>query len=156
MKLKLSEMASVAEIIAAIGVILSLIFVGLQINEGNLETRAATIQASADAEAFMIATMLNQSDTWHKVVTGAPFDNEEETRSAILLFNLLMTESENRFHQFNSGFLESQSWDGRVASLHPLVRLPIFEVWKESIGALNHSADFLDFLDSLAEETTID
>jgi len=156
MKMRLSDWASIAEIIAAIGVILSLIFVGLQINEGNEETRAATIQASADAEAFMIATMLNQSGTWHKVVTGAPFDSEEETRSGILLFNLLMTESENRFHQFNSGFLDSQSWEGRVASLRPLVRLPIFGVWKESFGALNHSADFLDLLDRLAEEPLID
>ena len=156
MKLKLSEWASIAEIIAAIGVILSLIFVGLQINEGNQETRAATTQASADAEAFMIATMLSQSDIWHKVVTGAPFDSEEEIRSGILLFNLVITESENRFHQFNSGFLDSQSWNGRVASLRPLLRLPAFEVWKESYGALNHSADFLELLDRLAEEPTID
>ena len=130
--------------------------VGLQINEGNQETRAATIQASADAEAFMIATMLNQSGTWNKVVTGAPFDSEEETRSGILLYNLLMTESENRFHQFNSGFLDSQSWEGRVASLRPLVRPPMFEVWKESFGALNNSAAFLALLDNLAEETAID
>ncbi|MFT5501021.1 MAG: hypothetical protein ACI88G_001154, partial [Woeseiaceae bacterium] len=51
------------------------------------------------------------------------------------------------------GFLDSQSWQGRLASLRPLVRLPIFGTWKESVGALNHSADFLDLLDSLAEET---
>jgi hypothetical protein len=61
---KLSNVASIAEIIAAIGIIFSLIFVGLQINEGNQETRAATIQAAAGAEAFMIATMVNHSDTW--------------------------------------------------------------------------------------------
>ena len=46
MKLKLTDWASIAEIIAAIGVVFSLIFVGLQINEGNQETRAATIQAA--------------------------------------------------------------------------------------------------------------
>jgi hypothetical protein len=152
MKMKLSDWASLAEIIAAIGVILSLIFVGLQINEGNQETRAATLQAAADGEAFMIATMLNHSDTWHKVVTGAPLENEEEIRIGILLFNLVMTESENRFHQYNSGFLDSQSWHGRLASLRPLVKLPIFRVWKESIGSMNHSADFLALMDRLAED----
>jgi len=42
MKWKLSNVASIAEIVAAIGVIFLLIFVGLQINEGNQETRAVT------------------------------------------------------------------------------------------------------------------
>jgi len=154
MKMKLSDWASIAEIIAAVGVILSLIFVGLQISEGNQETRAATVQAAADGEAFVIATTLNHAGTWHKVITGAPLDSGEETRIAILLFNLLMTESENRFFQFNSGFLDPPSWQGRLASLGPLVRLPMFATWKESVGALNHSADFLDLLDRVAEDTT--
>jgi len=44
----LTKWASIAELIAGVGVILSLIFVGLQINEGNRETRAATLQAATD------------------------------------------------------------------------------------------------------------
>ena len=90
MKWKLSDWASIAEIIAAIGVIFSLIFVGLQINEGNLETRAATNQATADAEAFMIVTFANHSYTWNKVITGAPLESGAESRKGILLYNLLM------------------------------------------------------------------
>ena len=80
--MKLSDWASIAEIIAAVGVILSLIFVGLQINEGNQETRAATVQAAADGEAFVIATTLNHAGLWQKVITGAPLDRGEETRGA--------------------------------------------------------------------------
>jgi len=49
----LTKWASIAELIAGIGVILSLIFVGLQINEGNREIRAATLQAATDSEMFM-------------------------------------------------------------------------------------------------------
>ena len=48
MKGKLQEYALVAEIISAIAIIASLIFVGLQIENGNRETRAATIQAISD------------------------------------------------------------------------------------------------------------
>ena len=53
MKWKLNELASIAEIVAAVGVILSLIFVGFQISDGSNETRAATIQAASDAESYM-------------------------------------------------------------------------------------------------------
>lgn len=154
MNWKLSNVASIAEIVAAIGVICSLIFVGIQINEGNQETRAATIQAAAEGEAFLIATVLNHTGTWQKVVTGAPIEGGEEMRTAILLYNLVMTENENRFYQFNAGFLDSEPWEARLFALKLLVDLPIYGTWKQSIGAKGHSADFLDLLDSLAENTT--
>ncbi len=156
MKLKLTDWASIAEIIAAIGVIFSLIFVGLQINEGNQETRAATIQAASDAEAFMIATMVNHSETWNKIVTGAPLESGAETRKGINLYNFLMVDTENRYHQFHSGFLDAASWEGRLSILQPIVRLPIFKIWRESFGAKGHSAEFLELLDSLAEEAPVE
>ena len=156
MNLKLTDWASIAEIIAAIGVIFSLIFVGLQINEGNQETRAATIQAASDAEAFMIATIVNHSETWDKVVTGAPLESGAETRKGINLYNFLMVESENRYYQFHSGYLDAPSWVGRQSTLQPIVKLPIFKLWRESFGARGHSAEFLELLDSLAEEAPVE
>ncbi len=156
MKMKLTDWASIAEIIAAIGVIFSLIFVGLQINEGNQETRAATIQAASDAEAFMIATIVNHSETWNKVVTGALLESGAETRKGINLYNFLMVDTENRYHQFHSGFLDAASWEGRLSILQPIVRLPIFKIWGESFGAKGHSAEFLELLDSLAEEAPVE
>ena len=156
MKWKLSDWASIAEIIAAIGVIFSLIFVGLQINEGNLETRAATNQAIADSEAFMIATYANHSDTWNKVVTGAPLETGAESRKGTILYNLLMVHTENQYHQFQSGFLDARSWAGQRSNIRPLVRLPIYETWRQSLGAKGHSSDFLEILDRLAEETPVE
>ena len=152
MKWKLSEWAAVAEIVAAVGVILSLIFVGLQISEGNQETRAASIQAASDADAFMIATLVNHKDTWDKVLTGAPLEEGAELRGGILLFNFLMVNMDNRYNQFQSGFLESNSWDGYKSTLPPMVNLPLFKIWRESPGAHSHTTEFLELVDSLAVE----
>ena len=156
MKWKLSDWASIAEIIAAIGVVFSLIFVGLQVNEGNQETRAATNQATADAEAHMIATMANHSNTWHKVTAGVPLESGAETREGIMLYNLLMVETSNRYQQFHSGFLDAATWEGRLSILQPTVKLPIFKLWRASFGARGHSAEFLKLIDSLAVETPIE
>ncbi len=153
---QLRKWASVAEIVAAIGVIISLTFVGLQINEGNQETRAATVQAASDGEAFMLATFVNHSETWDKVVTGAPLENGAETRRAVNLYSLLMVDTENRYHQFTSGFLDNPSWAGRLSILQGVIKLPIFEIWRESFGAKNHSAEFLELVDSLAEESPVE
>jgi hypothetical protein len=66
MKSKLSELASIAEIIASIGVILTLIFVGLELSEGNREARATTTQLVIKAEMDMVAVFIANADTWEK------------------------------------------------------------------------------------------
>ena len=147
---KLAQLASLAEIIASIAVVLSLIFVGLQISEATRETKAATLRSAADSELFMAATVLNHASTWDKVLNSEPLASGEESRTGIILFNLLMIESENRYHQFQAGFLTAQSWEGRHATLRSLTKLPIYTVWRDSPGAKGHSADFLDLLDSYA------
>ncbi len=50
MKPKLSEMASIAEIIGAVAIAVSLIYVGIQVNDGTKAVRSATAN---DAAALM-------------------------------------------------------------------------------------------------------
>jgi hypothetical protein len=153
MKWKLAELALVAEIIAAAGVILSLIFVGIQVNDGSDERRAATIQAASDAESYMLVTLIANSATWDKVVVGAPLDSGAEARKGILLFNLMMTENENRYRQFKSGYLDAQSWDTRLENLRSIVKLPMFKDWRASFGGKGHTAEFLQLVDELSEDS---
>jgi len=67
MRKKLSDWSSIAEIAAAFGVILSLLFVGLQIKEGNEETRASTMQAALEAVMMFQAEILRYGDTWERL-----------------------------------------------------------------------------------------
>ena len=148
MKPKLAEMASIAEIVASIGVILSLIFVGLQINEGNREARATTFQAASDSNMYLMGELLRYAETWEKVLDGDPLADGEESRRGIILYNLVMAENVNLFHQYNAGFLDDANWASRQTNFRRLVELPIYDVWKDSIGAHGHPQAFLDFLES--------
>lgn len=148
MSTKLSDVASIAEIIASVGVIVSLIFVGLQISEGNKETRAATIQSASDSQLFLMSELLRYADTWEKVTIGSPLVEGEESRRGIVLFNLVMAENANLQHQFNAGYLDAAAWANRQDNFRRLVALPIFEKWRGSIGANGHSPEFLQLVDS--------
>ena len=103
---KLPDLSSGAEVIAAVGVIVSLVFVGYQIKDGNQEARAATLQAASDSEMFVQSQFLRYADTWTKIVAGSPLSEGLETQKGLTLFNMLMTLNENRFHQTKSGFLD--------------------------------------------------
>ena len=144
--------ANVAEIIGVIVVIATLIFLALQIRQNTKALRSTTIQEVMQTEIALMSLIVENAGVWEKILTGAPLADGEETRKAIVLFNVYMVETESRFHQYRSGYLDAQPWEGRLGTLPNLVRLPIFKVWKASYGGQSHAADFLAMLDDLLLE----
>jgi hypothetical protein len=141
--IKLSGWANIAEILGAIAVVVSLLFVGFQINDGNRATRAATEQAVLDAEMLFQAEVLRYAETWEKVVTGAPLAEGVEMRRGIVLYNMLHTHNENRFKQMQAGFVEFDP--------HTLLRpvdFAIYDRWTKSGGYVSRSPEYREFLDA--------
>ena len=143
MRLKLSEWANVAEVLSAVAIVISLIFVGVQIADGNRETRAATAQSALNAEMVFQAEILRYADTWLKVVSGQPFSDDVEERRGIILYNMMMTQNENQYVQMKSGFIEFS-----LDSLADGVLWPIYEVWTGTGGYKSRSLEFRQFLDA--------
>ena len=83
MRSKLSDWASIAEIVASVGVILSLIFVALALRESNLETRATNTQLALQSEMAVAMAALDHAEVWDKVLTGVPLAAGEETRRGL-------------------------------------------------------------------------
>ena len=152
----LEQIANIADIVGATLVVVTLVFLALQIRQNTRAVRATTIESTMQSEMKIAAIIIENAATWEKVITGAPIADGEETRKAMALYNVLMIDTESRYHQFKAGYLERQAWEGRVKTLPDVVRLPIFEKWRYSLGGLTHAADFLDFLDSLLAENSND
>ena len=76
----LSEFAAVAEILGLVAIVPSLIFVGVQLQRGNCEARAASIQATMDADREISMAYADHAGTWDKIITGAPLAEGEELR----------------------------------------------------------------------------
>jgi len=148
-----STAASIADVISAIAVVVSLVYLSLQIRANTRSNRASAFHATIDSEMELAKTVVEHAGTWDKVQTGQPLAAGEETRRAIALFNLVMLDAERRFNQFNAGFLEAGPWEGNLKSLPLLVALPTYERWRQSGGAMSRSADFLRLLDGIAERS---
>ncbi len=144
--------ASIAEVVGAIAVVVSLIYLSIQIRAGTKATKAAAFQAVVQSEMDFASIVIENAGTWEKIVTDAPLSEGEETRAAIVLYNLFMLDSERRFHQYNAGYLEAAAWEGRLRSLPLVVKFSIFDRWKSSLGGMAHSADFLELLDELSSD----
>ena len=149
MKKTLSDWASIAEILGAVAIVVSLLFVGFQINDGNRETRAARIQAASDAEMVFANTILSEAGIWEKILTGVPLSAGEETRKGIILYSMLFANNENRYLQMKAGYLENRPGLGLE-----MVALPFYDTWRKSPGARNRSSEWLEILDKERERVT--
>ncbi len=147
--MSLQDWGAIGELLGGVAIIVSLLYVGLQIKHGNQETRAATLQATLDSEMSWQAEAMRYAGTWEKIVTGVHFADEEETRRAILLYNMMMTLYQNRYYQFKTGYLDNPP------SIEESVTWPFYEVWRASGGAKNRSPEFLKILDRQHERGTV-
>ncbi len=143
--MSLQDWGAIGELLGGVAIIVSLLYVGLQIKHGNRETRANTLQATLDSELSLQAEAMRYAGTWDKIVTGDHLADGEETRRAILLYNMMMTLYQNRYYQFKTGYLDNPPVTEDV------VTFPMYEIWRGSGGAKNRPAEFLEFLDRQRE-----
>ena len=147
--MSLQDWGAIGELLGGVAIIVSLLYVGLQIKHGNRETRASTLQATLDSEMSLQAEAMRYAGTWDKIVTGVHFADGEETRRAILLYNMLMTLHENQYYPFKTGYLD------HLPEYKDPVTWPMYEVWRGSGGATLRSPEFLEFLDRQHERGTV-
>jgi hypothetical protein len=148
----LEHYANIAEIVGVILVVVTLVFLTLQIRQNTRALRSTTIQSVMQSELAMMSILVENAATWEKISSGSPLASGEETRRAIVLFNVYMIETESRYHQFKTGYLDPQPWEGRLGTLPAVVRMPVFKLWRASHGGQSHAADFLALLDELVRE----
>ena len=117
----------VAEVIAAIGVIITLIYVAIQIRESTVETRILQTQnlvaAHSDAN-YMLATNTEMAE----IVRTGLFDREGLSDADKFRFNVFFFAALNRFdfayHQYKSNRLEEKFWEKMAAEIPIWLNLP--------------------------------
>ena len=150
----LEHYAYLFDIAGSVAVVVSLIFVGVQLARANRESRTATMQAAMFREMDNSFRFAEFAETWDKIITAQPLAPGQELRRALALYNAFMTDCEYRYRQFKAGYLDESTWEARNSTLPPLVKLPVFPLWRAALSGKNHSSDFLDYLDRLGAGTS--
>ena len=111
-KIQLSKLARLAEIAAAIGVIISLIFIGLQLRSNTEATEAATRAAINQNDVDFLSLSIDSSvlaKAMAKAQRGEELSALEESQLVHLeLVNFVSFE--HSFYQYRKGLLEEPEW----------------------------------------------
>jgi hypothetical protein len=151
--MNLGDFSSVANLASNLAVLVSLLFLGLQVRQGNRNQRSLMQQGRSGRNVELLARL--SEPNLAKLMSRAA-GNEELTDAEYYQLYGYMTSVfwsyEDCFLQFRAGMLDAQSWSSDNATLKRLLANPVYRaVWKAARSALGD--DYRSFVDGLASES---
>lgn len=113
MKFKLTELAQVAEIIAAVAVVVSLVYVGQEVKSNTSAIRGAAMQAIATTDADALLTIASDADL-SEIVRLGDQDPSQLTPADAYRYKMFMRQFwlsfQNIFQQSELSLIDSSIW----------------------------------------------
>lgn len=158
MKLNLSEMSNIAEIIGAFTIVLSLIYVGIQVKDSAAATRSAAVNDASDAvQAWYLEIGSNRqaSDLWFNSMTSpTPLSTNDEFQF-MMLHHAVMLGFQNSYLLVEEGTLDADYRDSITFALVAVKDLPgMTRYWKQRRGFLHRG--FAEYVDDLLLRDSVD
>ena len=109
--MKLSEAANWAEIVSAIGLVISLIYVGIQVTDNTSAMRSETA-SNASTEIIDWYTHMSGDpelmDVWLRGVTEPDSLDEQESLRFVFLLHIIMLQFQNNYYLVEEGTLDEK------------------------------------------------
>ena len=145
------------ELLGAIGVIISLLYLTAQVRQNTQSVRSSTYQALVDSAQDFSLLLGSDAAVAHTFTRGLAHDEEltdEELAQFTWLFHVIVRQLENGHFQAMNGAMDSQLWQGWTATLRGIVGSPGGRrMWPSVRPRLRRG--FVDYVerDVLAEDT---
>jgi hypothetical protein len=148
--------SAIGEAVGALGVILSLIYVGLQVRADARARRAQTLHDQSAAYTKVIESIIQHGDMAEIVIRGSADTsslNEAEMLRYAMFFGAMFRAVEDAYLQYRRGHLEESVWRGMEGPLDSLGSAGVRAVWSMYKSQGHFSREFVEFVD--AKLTTI-
>jgi hypothetical protein len=156
MKIKLSELASIAEIIGAFAVVISLIYVGIQVNDSAGAVRSASANdANVAMQNWYLQIGSNQQTSelvYQALISEEALSNEEEFQF-LMMMHAIFLGFQNNYLLAEEGTIDLELREAITAAILGIKALPgMRRYWRQRKSYL-HSG-FADYVDQLLMQDT--
>ena len=106
--MKLEKLSALAEILSAIAILITLVYLAVQTRQNTLAVEAATRQATLDNVFDLLSQVMEDPDIWLSLVKDELTETERVKVSAYLFS--VMERTQASWFQYRAGALDEQSW----------------------------------------------
>ena len=146
----------IAEIIAAIAVVITLIHLGIQLRQSRLQSVRDSVDAITRERAEFIRLLATDADLSRIVPKGLAADTRlpagEYFRFTSYLYYLFI-QLEMGFRKWKSGEIDEDLWAGWHEAVHWWLRCPGTRSWWRNNAAGGFTRKFQNYVNAIIEET---
>lgn len=153
----LSDWANIGQIVGAIAVTGSLIFVGFQLQQNTKSNRASTLQLNADYWLHYLTTLADPK--FSKIYTKGAAGQGQLEQSDFVQFFLLCRATfmgcENQHYQYRNGLIDEKAYAGyEVTIREQIAAFPgVRAMWQ--MVRHTYGPEFVEFMDRKISEVTV-
>jgi hypothetical protein len=144
----LQDIANLSQIIAAIAVVASLIYLAVQVGQTERNQRAMIQQGRADRASGGAMALANASmaSVFRKGMTGDPSLTQEEFDQLLLMCRALLLSGEDSYLQHEAGLLDKRAFDSWIAGARAYMAAPgLRAIWK--LTAAQYCEEYRGFVE---------
>ena len=144
----LEQGAYLAEILGVIVVVVTLVYLSVQVRQGTELLRSESRQALVTNDVASLASNFQNADVFAKYVAGNEMSAEDQLRMSFM-FALDLRNREFEYFQYTNGLLDEQTW---LAYRHVILinhSTGRGRVWWDEIGREIVDAEFAKLVDEL-------
>lgn len=153
-----SAISAFANLVAALGVIGSLIFVAIQVRQNTRSLNRASMQTAIrdrlEASHF-VAGDADLSDLLWRGAESPDALSDKEWQRFFLICNSIVRSNEVAFIDYRNGLLSKKLWSGQNASIKFWFSKPGFARWLKEHGDTLHP-DFTEYVSSIARDASFE
>ncbi len=152
--MSLSDLASIGSLVSGIAVLISLIYLALQVRQAALNQRSETQSSTTGRRIDLLLHMANAADANLRAAAADPDTTPEQAFQFIMAMQATLTNSEDEFFQYRSGMLDERRFKLQFVVNRGLFALPgARAVWR--LTRTNFHPDFVALMDGIIESTPV-
>ena len=152
----LSDLASLGAFVSGIAILISVVYLALQLRQADRNQRALISQGrwARDADILMRLADSAHSDSWHKVRLGESDVSLAELRYARLAFRAIVGGWEDAYFQHAQHLMGEQTFDGVCSAITQALSFQGVRVmWKWIRPGFDPG--FREFIDAIASNSSV-
>ena len=153
---KISRLADITEILTSIAIVVTLVYVVIEINQNTEALNAQTRQTVLEGSQAELFELVDRPEIAVSLVKDAPLTaNENIQLHMYLIANMRVREFS--WLQYKSGTIDQLQWDTEFVVMKIILGTPRSRLWWSTIGRPAFSQEFATFVDdSIRNEPVTD
>lgn len=142
-------MGAIGEVVGAVGVIVSLLYLALQIRQSSNVTRSATRQAISTTQIELVMRIAENPDL--RATIGRWYEDgstpmQDDDICDFMLRRAMLRAYENQYHQFKYGTFDADMWNTYSDGIKSTLLSAKGRAWWE-MNRSQYSSDFVSFVE---------